>query len=100
MHSSADECAMGATRDFRLQHSKNFIISHYNSIRHRFSEISPLIADFHVDILAITDSKYVDGIVMYMYVNHCIPHRLINNHTGNHMCIEFLTTEVSVKSKK
>ena len=61
--SAAHECALSAVRDFRLKHSKNLIISHYNvnSIRHKFCEISPLIAELHIDILAITESKLDDS---------------------------------------
>ena len=35
-----------------------------------------------------------------IYVKDCIPHRLIKEHTGIHMGIEFMTIELSVKSKK
>ena len=122
--SAAHECTLNAVRDFRLKHLKNLIISHYNvnSIRHKFCEMSPSIAELHIDILAITESKLDDSFLseqfntcnyklyrqdrnshgggIMIYVNDCIPHRLIKDHTGVHLGVEFMTIEVSVKSNK
>ena len=75
-----------------------------------------------VDILAIAESKLDDsfpseqfsipnyklhrqdrdshGGGIMIYVNGCIPHRLIKDHTGVYMGIEFMTLEISVKSSK
>ena len=117
-------CRQGTVRDFRLKHSKNLIISHYNvnNIRHKFWVLSPLIADLHVDIFAIVESKLDDyfpleqynicnyklhrqdrnahDCAIMIYVNDCVLHRLIKNHIGIHMGIEFMTIELSVKSNK
>ena len=35
-----------------------------------------------------------------IYVNNCIPHRLLKDHTGVYMSTEFMTIEISVKSSK
>ena len=99
-------CTLDVVRQFRLKHSKNLTISHYNvnSIRHKFCEISPIMNDFGVDILAIAESKLDDsfpseqfnvcnykfhrqdrdshGGGIMIYVNNCIPHRLLKDHTG------------------
>ena len=117
-------CTSDVVRQFRLKYSKNLIISHYNvnSIRHKFCEISPIMNEIGVDILAIAKSKLHDsfpseqfsipiyklhrqdrdshGDGIMIYVNGCIPHRLIKDHTGVYMGIEFMTLEISVKSSK
>ena len=117
-------CTSDVVRQFRLKYSKNLIISHYNvnSIRHKFCEISPIMNEIGADILAIAESKLDDsfpseqfstpnyklhrqdrdshGGGIMIYVNGCIPHRLIKDHTGVYMGIEFMTLEISVKSSK
>ena len=93
-----------SVRQFKLNHSKNLIISHYNvnSIRHKFCEILPLITEFQVDILAIAESKLDDSFPLQqfnisnyklhrqdrdsrgggimIYINDCIPHRLLKDY--------------------
>ena len=93
-----------------------------NSIRHKFCELLPLTTECKVDILAIAETKLDDsfhsaqfnmcnyklyrqdrnshGGGIMIYVKDCIPHRLINEHTGIHMGVEFMTIELSVKSNK
>ena len=117
-------CTSDVVRQFRLKYSKNLIISHYNvnSIRHEFCEFSPIMNEIGVDILAIAESKLDDlspseqfsipnyklhrqdrdshGGGIMIYVNGCIPHQLIKDHTGVYMGIEFMTLEISVKSSK
>ena len=78
--------------------------------------------EIDVDILAIAESKLDDsfpseqfsipnyklhrqdkdnhGGGIMIYVNGCIPHRLIKDHTRVYMGIEFMTLEISVKSSK
>ena len=121
---AADAHAIDTVRQFRLKHPKKFIISHYNvnSIRHKFCELLPLLTECKVDILAIAESKLDDsfpseqfntcnlklyrrdrnsrGGGIMIYVKDCIPHRLIKEHTGLHMGVEFMIIELSVKSNK
>ena len=121
---SAEEHPFDIARQFRLKHPKNLIISHYNvnSIRHKFCELLPLTTECKVDILAIAETKLDDsfhsaqfnmcnyklyrqdrnshGGGIMIYVKDCIPHRLIKEHTGIHMGVEFMTIELSVKSNK
>ena len=112
-NTATGRCVFNSVRQFKLNHSKNLITSHHynvNSIRHKFCEILPLITEFQVDILAIAESKlddsfpsqqfnisnyklhrqdranHVGGIMIY--INDCIPHRLLKDHTVVHMGVE------------
>ena len=61
---TSDEiCTLDVVRQFRLKHSKNLIKIHYNvnSMQHKFCEISPILNEFCVDILAIAESKLDDS---------------------------------------
>ena len=57
------ECANGnafeTIRHFKLDHTKNMIISHYNinSISNKFVEIYPFLTDFDIDIFGISETK-------------------------------------------
>ena len=124
-NTATDRCVFDSVRQFKLNHSKNLIISHYNvnSIRHKFCEILSLITEFQVDILAIAESKLDDSFPsqqfnicnhklhrqdrdsrgapgIMIYINDGIPHRLLKDCTGVHMGVEFMTIELSVKSSK
>ena len=121
---AADAQAFDVVRQFRLKYPKKVIISHYNvsSIRHKFCELLPLITECKVDIFAIAESKLDDSFPseqfnvcnyklyrrdrnshsggIMIYVIDCLPNRLIKEHTGIHMGVEFMTIESSVKSNK
>ena len=100
------------------------IISRYNinSIRNKFVEISPLLADLDIDILGIAETIInqsfpsaqfsVQNYKLYrqdrddrgggimVYINDSIPHRLVKEYTGVYMGIDYMTIEISVKSYK
>ena len=119
-----NEYAFEGIRHFKLDHSKNMIISHYNinSIRNKFVEISPLLADLDIDILGIAETKIDQsfpsaqfsvqiyklyrqdrddrGGGIMVYINDSIPHRLVKEYTGVYMGIDYMTIEISVKSYK
>ena len=119
-----NENAFESIRRFKLNHSKNMIISHYNmnSKRNKFVEISPHLADLDIDILGIAETKIdqsfpsaqfsVQNYKLYrqdrddrgggimVYINDSIPHRLVKEYTGVYMGIDYMTIEISVKSYK
>ena len=100
------------------------IISRYNinSIRNKFVEISPLLADLDIDILGIAETIInqlfpsaqfsVQNYKLYrqdrddrgggimVYINDSIQHRLVKEYTGVYMGIDYMTIEISVKSYK
>ena len=49
--------------NFRVNHPKNLIVCHYNvnSIRNKFHELSSLLTDQSVDVLAISETKLDDS---------------------------------------
>ena len=111
-------------KTFRCKHAKNLIISHYNvnSIRHKFSELQHILQGHFVDILGIAEIKFddtffdgqfqVDNYKLYhldrndrgcgimMYINDNTPHRLLKQFSGLYHCINFLTFEITIKSRK
>ena len=116
---NCNENAFESIRRFKLDHSKNMIISHYNinSIRNKFVEISPLLADLDIDILVIAETKIdqsfpsaqfsVQNYKLYrqdrddrgggimVYINDSVPHRLVKEYTGVYMGIDYMTIEIS-----
>ena len=118
----ANENAFDTIRRFKLDHTKNMIISHYNiiSIRNKFMEIYPLLTDFDIDILGLSETKIDQSFIsaqfaiqtyklyrqdrddrgggIMVYINDSIPHRLLKEYTGAHMGIDYMTIEISVKS--
>ena len=110
--------------NFRVNHPKNLIVCHYNvnSIRNKFHELSSLLTDQSVDVLAISETKLDDSfpraqfqILNYrlhrqdrnergggimIYVKDSIPHRILKEHTGVVEGIEYMSIELSMKSRK
>ena len=110
--------------NFRVNHPKNLIVCHYNvnSIRNKFHELSSLLTDQSVDVLAISETKLDDsfpraqfqvpnyrlhrqdrnerGGGIMIYIKDSIPHRILKEHTGVVEGIEYMSIELSMKSRK
>ena len=99
-------------------------IGHYNinSVRNKFYDIFPLFVKYDIDIIGVAETKLDNsfasmqfGVANYklyrqdrnskgggvmLYVKDSIPHRLLKEHSGVYMGIDYLTVEISVKSIK
>ena len=91
-------------------------------VRNKFGDIFPLFVKYDIDILGIAETKFDNsftsaqfGVTNYklfrqdrnskgggvmLYVKDSIHHRLLKEHSGVHMGIDYLTVEISLKSIK
>ena len=111
-------------KSFKLKHPKNLVIAHYNvnSIRHKYIELLPILYKEYVHVLGIAETKidesFNDDIFfvpnfkihrqdrnsrgggIMVYISSDIPHRKLPEYSGEFEGIDYMSFEITMKSRK